>query len=388
MAFASTSRTQIRIYKETSWGETPSTSNKMTDLNVVSESLSQQTASERSKNIRSDTNTSSVNRTGIMAQGDIGVEMNFGTGLDLLLAGVMRGAFATDAGVAANTSVAAVASGNKFTSTAQFGNIQVGQWIKVSGFVTSGNNGFFKVTAKASSSEITVAGATLTNESAGPAVTIKGSFLKNGTTDQSFLVEVERNDITSFKYFTGMRIGQNQFSFAPNALVTGSFGLKGKKMFTATSTQGDGSPNAASTTRSMNAVDNIQGVYKGNALTTMDITNFSFTINPGLRDQPVIGNIANAGIGSGTISVQFSIEAYLEDKSMLDEYLAFTQAAFSLVIQDAAGNAYVFDFPAAVPVQADDNTGGIDQDVIQKFTYEAFLDTTMNATVGITKVAA
>lgn len=382
------SRTQVRIYKETAWGETPSTGNKMTNLNVVSESLSQQTASERSKNIRSDTNTSSVNRTGIMAQGDIGVEMNFGTGLDLLLAGVMRGAYATDAGVTANTTVAAVASGNKFTSTAQFANIQIGQWIKVSGFSTAANNGYFKVTDKASSSEITVAGATLSNESSGPAITIKGSLLKNGTTNQSFLVEIERNDINIFKYFTGMRIGQNQFTFTPNSLVTGSFSLKGKKMFTATATQGDGSPNAASTTRSMNSVDNIQGVYKGNALTTLDITSFSFNVNPSLRDQPAIGNLANVGIGTGTINAQFTIEAYLEDRTFLEEYLNFTQTAFSLVIQDVAGNAYVFDFPVAVPVQGDDNTGGIDQDVIQKFTYEAFLDTVTNATVCITKISA
>lgn len=383
------SRTQVRIYKESAWGETPSTGNKMTDLNVVSENLSQQTTSERSKNIRSDTNTSNVNRTGVNAQGDIGVEMNFGSGLELLMAGVMRGAFATDAGITANTTVAAVASGNHFTSTAQFGNIVVGQFIKVSGFSTAANNGYFRVIAKASSSDIQVEGGTLVNESAGPAITIKGSVLKNSTTNQSFLVEVQRADIAStFKYFTGMRVGQNQFNFAPNSLVNGSFNLMGKQMFTATATQGDGSPNAAATTRSMNSVDNIQGVFKDAALTTLDITNFSFSVNPSLRPQPAIGNLANVGIGSGTINVQITLEAYLENRTFLEEYLNFTETALALAIQDVAGNAYVFDFPACVPVSGEDNTGGLDQDVLQRFTYEAFLDTTSSATGIITKISA
>jgi len=272
---ADSSRTQLRIYKETTWGETPSTGNKMTDLNVVGETLSQQTQTQRSQNIRSDTNTSTVNRTGIAAAGDINVEMNFGSGLDLLLAAVMRGAYATDAGISGETTIAAVNSTNTITDSANgFGNIQVGQFIKTSGFSNAANNGYFRVTA-ASAGSITVEGGTLVDESAGQAVTIKGSLLKNSTTNQSFLVEVQRTDITSFKYFTGMRVGQNQFTFTPNSLVNGSFSLRGKEMATATATQGDGSPNAAATTRSMNAVDNVQGVFKGGALSALDITNFN-----------------------------------------------------------------------------------------------------------------
>jgi len=383
------SRTQVRIYKETTWGETPSTSNKMTDLNVTSESLSQQTNTARSQNIRSDTNTSSVNRLGISAQGDIGVEMNFGSGLDLLLAAVMRGTFASDVGITGATTIAAVATGNKLTDSANgFTNVVVGQFIQVSGLTQLTDPVFVRVTAKASNGEIDVEGHTFTDESAGQAVTIKGSALVNATTNQSFLVEVERTDITSFKYFTGMRVGQNQFSFTPNSLVTGSFGLRGKQMQTATATQGDGSPNAAATTRSMNAVDNVQGVFKGGALSTLDITNFTFSINPALRDQQAIGNLANVGIGTGTITAQVQLEAYMEDKTLLDEYLAFTETDLAIAVQDNAGNAYVFDFPSCVPTQGEDNTGGLDSDVTNSLTYEAFLNTTLNGTVGITKIAA
>lgn len=387
---ANSSRTQVRIYKESVWGETPSTSNKMANLNVTAESLSQKTSAETSKNIRSDTNVSSVNRVGISTDGDISVEINFGTTLDQLFEGVMRSTFGTAAGVTAATTVAFVPSGNKIThSGAGFTNIQVGQWIKVSGAVaTAGaNNGYYKVTAKASASEITVAGKTVITEAAGPAITIKGAFLKNGTTDQSFLIEVERADVVIFKYFTGMRVGQAQFTFAPNALVTGSFSFVGKQMFVATATKGDGSPTAAATTRSMNAVDNIKGVYKDGSLSTLYFTNFSFSISSGLRPKNAIGNLAAVGIGSGTVQLTVNLEAYLEDNTLLTEYLAFTQTGFTIVAEDFAGNAYAFDFPALVPTSGEDGTGGIDQDLTLKMTYQGFLDASvLNAAVGITRM--
>lgn len=383
------SKTQVRVYRETTWGEDPSTANKMTDLNVTSESLTQQTNVVRSANIRADGNTPSVNRTGITASGDIGVEMNYGDGLNLLFEGCLRSTFGTDVGVAAATTVAAVATGNKLTDSANgFVNVQVGQWINVTGFATDANNGYFRVIAKVSDGEIDVEGGILVDEAAGPAVTVKGSLLKNETTDQSFLVEVERSDINIFKYFTGMRVGQAQFNFAPNSLVTGSFSLRGKQEQTATVTQGDGAPNAAATTRSMNAVDNIQGVFEDGSASPLCITNFTFTISPALRDQACIGSLPLSGIGSGTQTAQITIEAYLEDNTGLDDYLNFEQKKLALVIEDVEGNAYVFDFPSTVPSTGEDPTGGLDQDVLQRFTFEAFLNTDLGATVGITKIDA
>jgi hypothetical protein len=382
------SSTQARIYRETTWAETPSTSNKMTDINITSESLTQSTNTEQSKNIRADGNISNVNRVGISASGDIGVEMNFGSGLDLLFEGSLRNLFATPFTVT-GTGIAAVASGNKFTDSGNgFTNVVVGQFIKASGFVASSgaNNGYYRVIAKASAGEITVEGKALINETAGTSRTLKGTLLKNGVTDQSFLLEIERNDIATFKYFTGMRVGQCQFGFTPNSLVNGSFGLRGKEMKVATTTQGDGSPNAAAVTRSMNSVDNVKAVFKGSALSTLDITNFSFTISPQLRDQPAINNLAMVGIGSGTQTAEITLEGYLEDNVFLQEYLNFTQTSLALVAEDAAGNAYVFDFPTVVPSNGDNSTSGINTDVLQKFTYMASINTALGATIGITKI--
>lgn len=383
------SKTQVRIFKETTWAETPSTSNKMKNLNVTSENLSQQTNTARSQNIRSDGNTQSINRVGIGAGGDIGVEMNFGVGLEYLMEGCMRSTFATAVAIS-GTTFSAANSDNSFNDTGSgfvSGNILAGQWIKVAGFTTAANNGYFRVVSVAAG-KVVVEGGTLTDEAAGDSVTMKGALLKNGTTDQSFLVEVERTDVDVYKYFTGMRIGQNQFTFTPNSLVTGSFTLRGKQMVATDATQGDGSPTAADTTRSMNAVDNIQGVFLGTALSTLDITNFNFSISPALRDKNAIGNLAMVGVGSGTQVATINLEAYLDDETLLQDYLNFTTTSLALVIEDVAGNAYVFDFPAVVPATGEDPTGGLDQDITQSLSYEAYLDATLGATIGITKIAA
>jgi hypothetical protein len=383
------SRTQLRMYKETAWGETPSNANKMTNVNMVSESFSQQTNTERSKNIRSDGNTPSVNRVGISASGDLNVEMNWGNGLDMLFEGTLRSTFATGVTLSAVTTIAFSSVGNTITDSANgFANVLVGQWIKVSGAGAGVNAGYYRVLTKPNNGTITVEGKILTTATAGPGITIKGSLLKNGTTDQSFLVEIEHNDISTFKYFTGMRIGQNQFTFTPNALVNGSFSLRGKQGFSAITTRGDGSPNAANVTRSMNSVDNVTGIFQDSVTSPLKLTNFTFNMSPQLRDQPVIGSLAMGGIGSGTQQAQISLEAYFDDRIELDKYLNFTQQKMAIVVEDSLGNAYVFDFPSVVPATGEATTGGLDQDVLQKISYEAFLNTTLGATIGITRIAA
>jgi len=381
------SRTIGRIYKESAWGETPSTGNKMTDINFTSENLKQNTNTTRSNNITSSPNTKSIERVGVGVAGDIGVEMNFGGALDLMLAAMLRGTFTSDVNISGST-FAAVASGNTITDSGNgLGGITVGQFIKVAGFTTAANNGFFRVTAVAAGT-ITVEGGTLVDESAGDSVTISGSFCVNGTTEHSFLAEIERNDITKYKYFTGLEFEQGNFQITPGSLVTGSFTTRGKQMFTASATQGDGSPTGAVVTRSMNSVDNIQNVFKDAAASTLDITNFTFNINQNMRDKPAIGNLTTTGIGAGTIVGTVTLEAYLEDYTLLEEYLNFTTGKLALAIQDNLGNAYVFDFPTATPVDGEDPTGGLNQDVIQRIQYEISLNDLITGSVGITRFAA
>ncbi len=383
---SNSSQVQFRFLKEVEWGVTPASA--MTNLNITSESLDVNTDTANSEFIRSDTNLAGVVRTSVTSGGDVGIELQYGA-YDDFLEGALRGAFATDAGVTASTTIAAVASGNEYTSTAEFGNILVGQFIEVRGFTDPANNGYFKVITVGSTSSINVfSGATLVNEGVGPSVTIKGAFLKNAATDQSWTLEKEFSDITQFMSFTGMRVGVLALTITPGSIITGTITFQGKDGTRGTSTVGTGGPTAAATTESMNAVDNVLDVRIDNVLSVNEFVEISLNMDTKPRSQQAIGNLNNIGVGTGTFEVTGTMSVYLEDGTLLDKYLNFDNVELSFVTEDALGNAYVFNIPKVNFTAATTDAGGIDQDVLVPLTFTASYDLTFDGTMGITRVTA
>jgi hypothetical protein len=380
-----TSQVQIRIYEETVWGETPSTGNKMTDLNITNESLQGDVSTKKSAVIRSDANVKAIGRTSTGASGALGVELAYGE-YDNIFAGLLRSSFGTTVAVT-DTTISAVASGNHYLdSNSGFGDIQVGQWIKVEGFTGDPANNAFSKVLTASAGDITVAGPTLVDDAAGESVTVKGTLVKNGVTEKSFLIE-KQLETSVFEYFTGMEASSAAFTFALDDFVNINIDFLGEAAARATSTQGDGSPTAASTNDSMNTIDSLS-IYIDNALTTLDATAFNFTISPTLREKKALGNLGAIGIGAGTFSITGSIDVHNEDNSLLTDLDSFADKGLAIIVGDAAGNSYVFDFPSVKFTSGTRNTPGQDQDVLTSIGFEAQLDTDLDAMVGITRIPA
>jgi hypothetical protein len=380
------SQAQIRIYAESTWGETPSTGNKMTDLNITNDSLIGTVATKKSAIIRSDANIAKIGRISTGASGSLGVELMYG-GYDSLFEGVLRSTFGTALSVSATT-ISAANSDNSFTGSggSEFTNAVVGQWVQIAGFTESANNGFAKITSKPSNAKIIVAGLTIADEAAGDSVTIKGAICKNGVTEKSFLIEKQFSS-SLFDYFTGMEVNSASFNFALDDLITGSFDFVGKAAARATSTQGDGSPTAAASTDSMNTIENLT-IYIDDAATSLDVTSFNFSATPNLREKKALGNLGAIGVGGGTFNITGSIELHNEDNSLLTALDNFTTKSLSIIVGDAAGNDYVFDFPSAKLTSGARNVGGQDQDVIQSLNFECQLDTTDSSMMGITRIPA
>lgn len=380
---SNSSLTQVRYLKEVSWGVTPSAA--MTNLNVTSESLGQNTNQVRSEYLRADRQDADVTRTSITAGGDVGIELQYG-GYDALLEGLLMAAFATAVNITGTTFSAAQSdnsfndSGNGFVS----GNIIVNQWIRVSGFTTAANNGYFKVSSVVAG-KVVVTGGTLVDEVAGDTVTIKGSMLKQGTTRTSFTFEKEYPDITEFVAFTGMKVGQMNLTISPGSIINGSFSLMGKQALASGATVGTGAANAASTNPVMNAVDNVRSIREGGAAATFDITSLQLTVNNSLRDQAAVGSLANVGIGEGTIQVNGTMECYFADRTEYEKYLNNTVSSLSFLCIDDLGNGYMIDLPKLKYSGGNPQAGGKDQDVLVSLQFTAYRHATEGNTITITK---
>lgn len=377
---------QVRYLAESTWGTTPAAA--MTNLNVTSESLGVSTNFVNSQYIRSDRQIADNIRTGQAAAGNIGIELQYG-GYDDLIGGALMAAWGTTATITATTISAASAdnsyndSGSGFVSA----NFLQGQWVRVSGFATSANNGYARLTSVAAG-KLVVTGLTLVNESASPSVTIKGTLIKNGTTLKSFTLEKEFSDVTEFISFAGARVDTWGLNFAPNAVVDGSFAFKAKTGVAAGATVGTGAANAASTNQVMNSVDHVAGIRENSAAVTDNVTALTFNLNNSLRDQPAIGTLYNTGIGVGTVKISGSMEVYFSSRTRYQRYLDFSDTNVAWRVVDTAGNAYVFDFPTINFTSCEEVAGGIDQDVYAKFNWEASRNSTDGFTMGVTRIPA
>lgn len=385
------SRLVFGVIPESAWGTTPADARQ--NVRITGESLGQSMNTTTSNEINATAQNADVIRTAIEAAGNIDFELSYGN-LDVLMTGVMRSDWSTAINISADTSIAAAATGNKYTSASTdftTKNITPGQWIKVSGFSNAANNGYKRVISlDADELFVEVMGTALVNESATPAITITGSRIYNGTTAKSFTLEKQMTDITQFMSFTGMRVGTFDLNIQPGSIITGSMGFQGKQGARGTATVGTGSAVAAPTNSIMNAVDNVSLIKEGDAATTLKLTQLSFSLNNALRPQPVIGSLPNSGIGSGTVEVTGSIAAYFDSAAaaMYDKYLADTPSSLAFLLSDAAGNAYMMEMKQLKLTDAQIVAGGKDQDILFNANITAYMDPSFATTLEINRFAA
>jgi hypothetical protein len=161
---ATSNRTRLGIIREVTPGTIPATP-AFQALRFLSGGLTAKPKTTRSHEVRSDRNVPDVILVGKDVGGQIDVEFSWAS-YDLLLEAAMSNAwvktpeFTGVSSVAAGTGVYTVASGGAA--------VQIGSYIKASGFTNAANNGYFRVTASTGTT-ITTTNAASVAEGAPPA---------------------------------------------------------------------------------------------------------------------------------------------------------------------------------------------------------------------------
>lgn len=385
MAFSDSNFGRVAYIPEVTFGTTPATPT-MQIARITSSDFAATKDTVLSDELRSDRMVSTVTEVAASSGGTLNFELSLGTTFQDFIEAALCGTWSTDVNFTGAVTFATPA--NTITDDATSGaftNVVVGQWIYITDAVDTVNNGWHKVTAKASANEITVA-TSLAAESA-DTVTIKGKYVRNGTTKRSFSIEQAFTDINQFFIFKGQRLSSMALNVSSGAIITGSFAFMGTAADRAGTTYAN-AITSATTTDVVNATSNVGSVVEGGATLTTALQSISLNVDNALRNQPAIANKYPAGIGYGRQTVSGSITAYFVDGTLYDKFLDHTSSSLSFDVSDAAGNRLRITLPKVYFQTDAPAPGGIDQDVTESIEFTAVYDSTTNCQIQIDVIAA
>lgn len=389
MSISDISKMRLAYIAEDTYGVQKTGSNLQT-MRITGESLKATNETIRSNEIRDDRQTAAIVRSDIGAGGPINFELSYGSFDDFLLAALMASAWSSPVAVLAAGTASAVNSTNSFTHASAWDNTPTaGEWIEVRGFANAANNGYFKVVS-ATGTSIVVSGGTLTDETDKTGVDIdQGASITNGSTKTSFNIEREYTDLTNnFALFLGCMVNQLSLNVGVKAIVTGSIDILSKVESSETSSGGSGY-DAVNSNKILNSIDDVVGIYENEI--SVNVLDFSLTLNNALRERKKIGTLGTFDIGLSTLQLSGSFNAYYESSTLYDKFIDFTTTSLAKVFDDNSGdgNAYVIDIPSVkITDGGRDSSAGKDNDFMVPCTWEAFRDATEGITIRIVKFAA
>jgi len=267
--------------------------------------------------------------------------------------------------------------------------------IEVRGGTNATNRGYYQITAKTTSNSMTVSPVPETQASVGTsgnaAVTIGGSYLRNGTTEHSYSVIRSHAGLSTGQHFTFLGQVVNTFNLAAQAgaILTGSLDFMGSTGSLAQNSAAALAATAAGTNVVLNAVSNVAEVKEaGSDVASCLVQGLDFTLTNNVRGLKALGTLGNCDIGVGKCDVTGTLTAYFKDNSLYDKYLAAQASSVSYKVEDASGNAYIIDMPQ-IEFETDGiNVGGQDQDVMETLGFRALRDATYGYTIQMSKFAA
>lgn len=382
MTFASANRVELWRVKEVSWGVLP-TSPVWKETRFTGESLDDSITTETSKELRADRMTNDLSVVDAEPGGGFNIEMSVDSFDDMIESALMS-TWGTPLAITGTDIAAGTTVGSHLTSAtaSKFAAVETGQFILIAGFVAAGNNGFFRVADKVDDTHLTLDPPPSTIEAAGASVTVSGTTLKNGVTEQSFTFMKRLTDVTSPTRQTllGQRVTAWALDMQTASLLTGSFTLKGKSATWTDVT--DGTPSgetftAAPATATMNCVQNIQRIYQDGAVLGSEgsVNSMQFNLDNQHRSQKGLGVLGNAGVAAGKINLTINASVYFESKAQAIKFKNATAFSWSFrLIDDVAMKGYIVSLPRCKYESFVAQASGEDTDVMAETTIRALRD--------------
>ena len=262
----------------------------------------------------------------------------------------------------------------------------VGEWIEIRGFANAENNGYKRVSA-ATTTTVTFATGTSSVEAGVSNVVVDIlDEISNGVTLTTFSWEKTFLDLTNiYSLLSGFAPQSMSLTAATGAILTGSFGWIGASQSMPVA-QTPASYNSANSNAVMNAIDHVDAVFENNA--GYAVTQFSLALANNLRGRERIGLLGPESIGTGTVNLTGTHQAYFNTVAVMEAFLEGTLSSTQLILEDALGQGYIFDIPTLRYSAGQVVAAGQNGDVLADMGWTAFRDGTLGYTLKIAKIPA
>jgi len=189
---------------------------------------------------------------------------------------------------------------------------------------------------------------------AGDPVDWNNNIIKVGTTPTYFSIEDFADDIDQARLFSGCSVNTLSVALAPNAMVTGTFGIVGKDMSIS------GTPKTQVAATGAAPFDAYSGDLEIGGSVAAIVTAMDFTLTNGFAPTFVVGDDSAPALEVGDAVVEGTISAYFEDDALIDRFIDETETSLKVTVGDNAGtpNTMEFLFPRCKINSADVGVDG------------------------------
>jgi hypothetical protein len=349
-------QTQLSYGVEVTWGARPLV--QFQAIRYMSDTLALTKTRQRPSEINVSREVSQALTTQQVAGGTINYALSYGS-YDDFFASLMQNDWTPPfaiASIGADITMTSTGTTNQTLSSTlatKFTSINVGQYIRVSGFTTIVQyNNWWRVTAKADNSHITVNGNAVgaaTETSSGANVLITGSTLNNGTTFKSLYVQ-QKFSSNKFLRYGGTYVTRITLGTSVGNFFTGAIDVVAQSEISATV---EASTGAALPAPSGPVIDPVSGfvkiLYNAGAIVGL-LDQLSLTLeNTGAAPEFSLGGTAGAdGMLGGTFTASGAFRMYCKDFIIYDRFQTEFSADMQIYLQDAAKNSYVLSFQQVV----------------------------------------
>ena len=378
-------RIRVSIVSEDTFGETPA-SPAFLVLPTTGQSLRPRIGYQQSQTIRNSRNVGDYVRLSKGAGGGLPCELTYSASGEALEAAIAAVLCSTSQAPRSEGSATTTAGAKTITKAAidfTAGNtIEVGDIVQISGATPSEDNGYCKVTVVAATT-VTVERASNFTGSVGNVTITRGRRFKNGTTEQSFTIEVARLDLQRAQIFTGCVFDGMDFTIADEAITTANFSVVARAGTWVTATATDTFVTSATYGQpaSNPVLDSIgvPEIQSGGVDYAARSVNVSMVNNVAARTQ--IGTLGAQSMRFGQFAATGRISAYLDSPDDLQLYEDNTATDIWLAMIDPSGKGYSISYPQVKYTDAGADTRGPNQDDFKELAMAAYLDPVEACTV-------
>jgi hypothetical protein len=243
-----------------------------------------------------------------------------------------------------NTTMMRCVAPNRFQATGSLNftdrGMKVGQYINVSGFTGSSNNGIFKIISLPSDFEMYVVGNNdLTLEGTGNLIVVTVlSYTDNKQTGKTYTFRKysEVNEVPFYEYFTGCKIDKIYLNFRLGEIISGLLFVKG---IDRTAGQVSGESVLAVASHSLMSHIDVGHIYLGSSIDPARVfTELNIELDNMCKPRKQLASISPESILDGIFRIALSGQVYFEDLDVYNKWIDQTEMDFGLEMSDGTNS--------------------------------------------------